>query len=151
MRKPALSLLVVCGIYQIGLGVYFMALRPTMLPEDERYTGLTLDALKRIAPAMPSWLDRVFIVLGGHALATGLLVTLAAIIMWTRAVEPWAIVAFAAAGVSSVALMSGVNFVIHSDFRGLLLIPALMWIAAVLLLAVEAIAARGASRRRASS
>jgi hypothetical protein len=151
MRKPALSLLVACGVYQIGLGVYFIALRPTMRPEDERYTGLTLDALKRIAPAMPSWLDRVFIVLGGHALATGLLVTLAAIIMWTRAVEPWVIVAFAAAGVSSVALMSGVNFAIRSDFRWSLLVPALIWAGAALLLTVEAIAARGSSGPHATS
>lgn len=117
MRKPALCLLVVCGIYQTGLGLYFIALRPTMLPEDERYTGLTLDALGRIAPAVPSWLDRVLIVLGGHALATGVLLTLAATMMWTRAVHPWAVALLAAAGVSSVALMSGVNFDIQSDFR----------------------------------
>jgi hypothetical protein len=31
---------------------------------------------------MPPWLDRVFAVLGGHAVATGLLVLLTAILLW---------------------------------------------------------------------
>ena len=150
MRKPALSLLVAWPIYPIGLGLYFVAFRPTFLPEDERYTGLILDTIKRTAPAVPSWLDRAFIVLGGHALAAELLVAFSAIIMCTRAVEPWAIVTFAA-GVSSVVLMSAVNFAIHSDFRGLLLTTAVMWMAAVILLALETIAERGASGPLATS
>ena len=36
------------------------------------------------------------------------------------------------AGTFSVALMSATNFALHSDFRWLLLMPALMWLAGVL-------------------
>jgi hypothetical protein len=65
MRQRALSLLAACGLFQVGLGVYFIALRPPMLPEDERFTGLSLEMIA--SPAIPVWLDRVFVVLGGHA------------------------------------------------------------------------------------
>jgi len=40
----------------------------------------------------------------------------------------WAI---ALSGALTVGLMSATNFVIHSDFRWLLLIPALIWLGAL--------------------
>lgn len=42
----------------------------------------------------------------------------------------WAI---AMSGALTVALMSAINFDLHSDFRWLLLVPALVWIAGFVL------------------
>jgi hypothetical protein len=139
VRKFALGLLAGCGVFQIGMGLYFVRLRPTVLPEDERFIGLSLDALSKMAPPLPLWLDRVFVVLGGHIAATGLLIVLTAILLWGRRGNlRTALALVIAAGLASVGLMSVVNFAIHSDFRWLLLLPALAWAIAVLLLTIEA-------------
>lgn len=137
MRQRALSLLAACGLFEVGLGLYFIALRPTMLPEDERFTGLSLNVITQISPSIPVWLDRVFVVLGGQAVATGLLVTLTVILLWNRAVSLMALALIATAGGASAVLMSAMNFAINSDFRWLLLLPALAWTGAVVLLARE--------------
>ena len=137
MRKLALSLLTGCGLFQTGMGLYFVAFRPTMLAEDERFIGLKLDALAQMSAAIPAWLDRVFIVLGAHAIATGLLVMLTAILLWQRTISLTALAFIVAAGSASVGLMSAMNFAIQSDFRWLLLLAALAWAGAVLLLASE--------------
>lgn len=137
MYKKALAALASCGVFQIGMGIYFIALRPTMLAEDEKFTGLTLEALRRISASMPLWLDRVFIVLGGHAIAAGLLIVLATILLWNRTLSITAVILITAAGGTSVLLMSAINFAIHSDFRWLLFLPALVWTGAVLLLAKD--------------
>ena len=140
VQKIGLSLLAACGIFQTGMGLYFLRLRPTLLPEDERFIGLSLDALARVAPGLSIWLDRVFVVLGGHAMATGLLTLLAAILLWQSQRPPRTAVALVfAAGLVSVVLMSAINFAIYSDFRWLLLVPALAWTIAVLLLGVNSI------------
>ena len=137
MHTHALSLLAACGVFQVAMGVYFIALRPTLLVEDERFIGLTLNALTQVAPAMPSWLDRVFVVLGGHAVAAGLLMILAVMLLWNRAISLATLALIVCAGIASMALMSAVNFAIHSNFRWLLLLPVLLWACAVLLLSAE--------------
>lgn len=138
VRKFALGLLAGCGVFQTGMGLFFIGLRPTMLPEDERFIGLTLGALAQLSPSLPLWLNRVFVVLGGHIVATGLLIVLAAILVWRHRENLRTAVALTmAAGLASIVLMSAVNFAIHSDFRWLLLVPALAWTLAVLLLAIE--------------
>lgn len=137
-RMFALGLLAGCGVFQIGMGFYFIRLRPTMLPEDERFIGLSLDALSKVAPPLPLWLDRVFVVLGGHIAAAGLLIILTAILLWRRRDDlraPLALII--AAGLASVGLMSAVNFAIHSDFRWVLFLPVLAWTMAILLLVME--------------
>jgi hypothetical protein len=35
-------LIATCGVWLIGLGLYFIFLRPPLLPEDPRYIGLDL-------------------------------------------------------------------------------------------------------------
>lgn len=86
---------------------------------------------------MPSWLDRVFVVLGGQAVSTGLLLILAVMSLWNRAISIAALIFIATAGIASVVLMSTINFAIHSDFRWLPMLPALFWACAVLLLSAE--------------
>lgn len=114
-------------------------MRPSLLPEDERLIGGSLAGIFRAAPELATWLDRVFVVLGGHAVATGLL-AFPAVYLVSRGARPprAALLHLAGAGLFSVVLMSGINFAIASDFRWVLLISALAWIAGVITLALQA-------------
>ena len=124
------ALLALAGLLLLGLGVYFMLLRPPLLPEDERYIGASLSRLEAAAPGISGWLRRVFLVMGGYILATGLLtVHLAA--MWLRAGARGTLVASVLAGAASIGWMVVVNFTIDSDFKWLLLGFALPWAAAI--------------------
>lgn len=59
-------LLAVSGILLVGVGSYFLFLRPPLLPEDIRYMRLTPAELQTIGPRLGSWLTRVFWVMGGY-------------------------------------------------------------------------------------
>lgn len=63
-RQSAL-LLAAAGISVCGIGLYFIAFRPPLLPEDIRYAELSPDVLRAIGPAFPTWLSRVFTALEG--------------------------------------------------------------------------------------
>lgn len=120
-----------CGLWFFALGLYFIFLRPPLLPEDLRFMNASVEQVRAAAPGLEVWLHRVFIVMGGFMLGTGVLtVFIASMAMPARLTgTPWAI---AVAGVSTVALMSAINFSIQSDFRWLLLVPALIWLAGTL-------------------
>jgi len=125
-------LIACCGVWQIGLGSYFIFLRPALLPEDLRYMGADLHALQAAVPRLAEWLEKVFTVMGGFMAGTGALV---AYFGW--AVMParlrgtaWVLVM---AGALTLGLMSAVNFALHSDFRWLLALPPAVWAAAVVL------------------
>ncbi len=138
VQKIALLLLAACGVFQTSMGLYFIGLRPSLLPEDERFIGLSLNALSRTVPGLLVWLDRVFVVLGGHVIATGHLTILTINLLWTAQRNTrTAVCLLLAAGIASAVLMSAVNFAIASAFRWVLLWPALAWITAVVLLGVD--------------
>ena len=121
---------VACGIWLIGLGVYFAVLRPPLLPEDPRYIGSSLTEIQAALPGLARWLSRVFAVMGGFMAAAGALtvfVAATAVPARTRATG-WIL---ALAGLLTVMLMSATNFAIGSDFKWVLLVPALLWIAGV--------------------
>jgi hypothetical protein len=119
------------------MGAYFVAVRPPLLPEDERAIGMTLVDVERSLPGLALWLDRVFAVLGGQAIAVGLLAGyLVRMIARTRC-SISALAALAGAGLFSVALMSGVNFLIRSDSKWALVTPAAAWLLGVLALALS--------------
>jgi hypothetical protein len=113
-----------------------MLLRPTFLPEDLRYMGISLDQLTATAPRLTAWLNRVFSVLGGYAFASGVLsITLAATSFRTR---QWtAAIGVFVAGGASIAWMVAINFVINSDFKWLLLAIALLWICSLVFFWLE--------------
>jgi len=72
-------LLFALGVALIGIGIFFLVLRQPLLPEDMRYIGLSLAQLQAEQPRMATWLLLVFRVLGGYAMAAGILtVTIAA-------------------------------------------------------------------------
>ena len=118
--------LALCGLILIGMGLYFVLLRPALLPEDTRYIGTSLEEIRVAVPGLLDWLDKVFWVMGGYILTIGLLTLYVAITSFrTRAKGVSGIVALA--GLASVGWMSVVNFVIDSDFKWLLLAFAALW------------------------
>ena len=130
-RRPASTwMLIGCGVWQVGLGFYFIVLRPPLLPEDPRFMGTTLVQIRAAVPGLEGWLKKFLQSWAGFIAGAGVLtVFVAAVAMPARLKgTSWAI---ALSGALTVALMSATNFVIHSDFRWLLLIPALIWLGAL--------------------
>lgn len=129
-------LLALSGASLALVGVYFLLLRPPLLPEDVRYIGLADNELASVRPALELWLSQVFRVMGGYILATGALtVTLAA-----TAYCGHSRIAFGGAfvaGAASIGLMAYVNFAIESDFRWFLFGLALIWASSLVMFWVE--------------
>ena len=127
MASAALAL---GGVILMGLGLYFVFLRPPLLPEDLRYMGASLAQIQTTLPGLELWLVRVFRVLGGYMFATGLLtVHVAATGFRTEGLGVVAVVAVA--GLTSIGWMVITNFVIDSDFKWLLLAFTLPWVVAL--------------------
>ena len=127
-RRVSTWMLTACGVWLVGLGLYFIMLRPPLLPEDARFMGTTLAQVRTAVPGLESWLQKVFTVMGGFMAGAGVLTVFVA----TVAMPPrlngtsWAI---ALSGALTVVLMSATNFALDSDFRWLLFVPALVWLA----------------------
>jgi hypothetical protein len=67
--RVAGAVLLTFALLTMGTGVYFMALRPPLLPEDLRFTGLEqADVPARLRP----WLAVVFRTWGGFVVGLGL-------------------------------------------------------------------------------
>jgi hypothetical protein len=129
---PAEWLIASCGMWQIGLGLYFIVVRPALLPEDLRYLGADLQALQSLAPRVGDWLGKVFTVMGGFMAGAGVLVAYVAwLVMPTRPAGTTLVLILV--GTLTLALMSLVNFSLHSDFRWLLAFPPVAWAAAIIL------------------
>ena len=119
-------ILAVAGVALVGTGLYFILLRPPLLPEDVRYIGLPAVQLDIVRPRLEAWLTQVFRVMGGYVLATGVLtITLAATSF--RAHHWGAAIGALIAGATSIGGMALVNFTIDSDFKWVLLFMALLW------------------------
>lgn len=115
-----------CGAWLLGLGAFFVFLRPPLLPEDLRYIGVTLEALRAAAPALEGWLAKVFVVMGGFMAGAGALTVYVALSQRkTGRFGTVSVLAFT--GLVTVGLMSAVNFALGSDYRWLLVAPMLAW------------------------
>ena len=131
--RPSGMLFVVCGIWLLALGTYFLFMRPALLPEDLRYIGSSLDTIRSTVPGLERWLGHVFDVMGGFMVATGAMTMLVAWRLRLPATrERGSLTALAVAGIAGVALMSTTNFTLSSNYRWLLLVPALLWLAGLL-------------------
>ena len=64
-NRPSLSRLIfgACGVWLIGLGLYFTLLRPPLLPEDFRYIGTSRGEMESAMPGLEDWTRRVFTVM----------------------------------------------------------------------------------------
>ena len=67
-------MLVLGGLLVVAMGIYFVLLRPALLPKDLGYMGSTLQNAKKNIPGLLSWLQKVFWVMGGYIFTTGLLI-----------------------------------------------------------------------------
>jgi hypothetical protein len=129
---PSAILLALAGATLIGAGLYFLILRPPLLPEDVRYMGLAGEQLAAVRPRLEAWLTHVFRVMGGYVLATGMLaVTLAATSF--REHRWGAGLGVLIGGAVSIGWMAVTNFMIDSDFKWSLLGMAMLWAISVVL------------------
>ena len=125
------------GILLIGLGLYFVFLRPPLLPEDPRYIGTTLAEIQATLPGLLVWLRRVFWVMGGFMVASGLLTIYIAVTTFGQLGRGTRLLV-ALANLTSIGWMAVVNFMIDSDFKWLLLTFNFPWILALFLSWVKA-------------
>lgn len=132
LRSSATGALALGGLILIGMGFYFVFMRPALLPEDARYMGSSIVQIQDLLPELAPWLRRVFGVLGGYMLATGLLTVHVAITTF-RSARPGATMIAAVSGLVSIGGMAVTNFAINSDFKWLLLVFTLPWVAALAL------------------
>jgi hypothetical protein len=129
-------LLALAGTTLVVAGLYFVLLRPPLLPEDVRYMGLSAAELEAVRPRLEAWLTQVFRVMGGYVIATGVLtVTLAATSF--RAHHGGAAIGALVGGAASIGWMAVVNFMINSDFKWTLLAMASLWAASLAVLWFE--------------
>ena len=127
-RHLSTWMLVACGVWLLGLGLYFIVFRPPLLPEDARFMGTTLAHIRTAVPGLESWLQKVFTVMGGFMAGAGVLIVFVATVAMPPRLKgtSWAI---ALSGALTVVPMSVTNFALYSDFRWLLVVPALVWLA----------------------
>lgn len=133
-QRIASWLIVACGAWLVGLGFYFVALRPPLLPEDVRFMGATMEHVRSALPGLESWLSKVFTVIGGFMAGAGALTMFVARTAMPSGARGTGF-ALALDGLLTVGLMSATNFALQSDFKWVLLIPPLVWIAALALYA----------------
>ncbi|WP_372783319.1 hypothetical protein [Phenylobacterium sp.] len=128
------------GAILMAMALYFIFLRPPLLPEDLRFLGASDAELRSSLPRLSIWLQRVFWVLGGYILATGALTFYVAVTSF-RARARGAAMTTAFAGLTSVGLMAAVNVLIASDFKWPLIALAMVWALALVLYLLEGRAA----------
>ena len=129
--QPSGKVFLACGLWLIALGLYFVFMRPALLPEDPAFIGSSLEAIRTAIPGLERWLGHVFNVMGGFMIAAGALTIFLAWRFLSRR-EPGTFASLLVAGAAGVALMSATNFLLNSNFRWLLLLPALLWFAGLL-------------------
>jgi hypothetical membrane protein len=132
LKPYSQTALVLSGLILAGIGLYFIFLRPSLLPEDLKYIGSTLDNVHQNMSGLSNWLKKVFWVMGGYIFTTGLLIVFTSVTFFRNRL-PGAFSIVALAGISSIGLMTVVNFIISSDFKWPLLIFTLPWAAALIL------------------
>ena len=134
-------LLAAAGASLVVAGLYFIFVRPPLLPEDVRYMALPAAQFDAVRPRLELWLGHVFKVMGGYVLATGVLtITLAATSF--RAHHFGAAVGALIGGAASIGWMAYVNFAINSDFKWVLLGMALLWACSLIQFWIEVHAER---------
>jgi len=112
--------LLVEGIILVGMGLYFIILRPPMLPEDFNYIHTNATTINDDLPGLLIWLKKVFIVLGGYIVASGMLLSYLALNEPIKQTNAWPVLILVAS-LSSIGLMTAVNFIIDSNFKWILL------------------------------
>ena len=132
LKPYSASILAFGGFLLLAMGVYFIFIRPPLLPEDLRYMKITSPMEQDKMQGLQMWLRKVFWVMGCYIFTTGLLTIFMAFTSFrTRTRGAYGIVALS--GISSIGAMTVVNFMIGSDFKWILLIFILPWLMALIL------------------
>lgn len=131
--KVAGGLLLALGLLTLGTAIYFLAVRPPMLPEDARFTGVEADA---VPPRLADWLSIVFHTWGGFMAGFGILIVGVAGYMMTLrpAFLRWGA---AVAVVVAFGRFLASNIALRSDF-----LPFIVALAAVATIAAVRLALR---------
>lgn len=135
-RMYSSTLLATTSAILMAMGLYFIFLRPALLPEDLRYMQASLTEIRGAVPGLLEWLPKVFWVLGGYIFTTGAL-TLYIALTTFRAGARGSLVLVAFAGLSSIGWMVAVNVLIDSAFKWPLAGIAALWALALVLYQVE--------------
>ena len=132
LKPYSASILAFGGFLLLAMGVYFIFIRPPLLPEDLRYMKITSPMEQDKMQGLQMWLRKVFWVMGSYIFTTGLLTIFMAFTSFqTRTRGTFGIVLLS--GISSIGAMTVVNFIIGSDFKWILLIFTLPWVIALIL------------------
>ena len=132
LKPYSASILAFGGFLLLAMGVYFIFIRPPLLPEDLRYMKITSPMEQDKMQGLQMWLGKVFWVMGGYVFTTGLLTIFMAFTSFqTRTRGTFGIVLLS--GISSIGAMTVVNFIIGSDFKWILLIFTLPWVISLIL------------------
>jgi len=59
-RPYSSRVLALSGLILVGMGLYFVLLRPALLPEDIHYIGTDVSEIQASVPGLLDWLERVF-------------------------------------------------------------------------------------------
>ena len=132
LQPYSATMLALGGAILMLLGLYFVPLRPPLLPEDPRFMGTSMAQIQLSVPGLLIWLRRVFWVMGGYIFTTGLLTFYVALTSFRARVHGAAGVV-AISGLISIGLMAAVNWMIASDFRWLILSFVVPWALALAL------------------
>jgi len=132
LKPYSASILALGGFLLIAMGVYFIFLRPPILSEDYRYIGTTSSIVQENLPQLAVWLQKVFWVMGGYIFTTGLLTIFIALTSF-RARTYGAFSIALISGITSIATMAVITFILDSDFKWMLSAFALPWLIALIL------------------
>ena len=117
LKPYSSSVLAFAGFILIVIGIYFVFIRPALLPEDFKYIGTKSSILNERFPQLSPWLQKVFWVMGSY--------------IRKRTYGAFTIVAIS--GITSIGSMTVINFIIDSDFKWTLLALTLPWVFALTL------------------
>jgi hypothetical protein len=130
LKPDAPTVLTMCGIILMSVGLYFVLVRPALLPEDIRYIGLSSAQVQAVPSRFLNWLDKVFWVMGGYVFTSGFLTCYIAQTAF-RERQRGVFGVVSVAGTTSLGIMVTINFLIDSDFKWLLLVFATLWFSAL--------------------
>lgn len=114
IERGVAGILGVLGVLTLGTGLYFLLVRPSMLPEDFRFTGVNPSQL----PArMSDWLGIVFRTWGGFTTGFGVVLIGVAVYLFT-ARKPVLMCATAAGLIIAFGRFLLSNIALRSDYLG---------------------------------
>lgn len=132
LKPYSASCLTLGGFLLAGMGIFFVFLRPSLLPEDLRYINTSLSFVQNNIPDLSGWLQKVFWVMGCYVLTTGLLIVYVAQTSFRKR-TPGVFLIVLFTSITSIGLMTIINFMLQSDFKWVLLAFNLPWFIGLIL------------------